>query len=66
MLKCPFVFFVFLKLVKPGDVIETVIIKQTPALEGLHVKKGTIANILETFGNECLIIFDGWMNPLLE
>ena len=53
------IFFVFLKLVKPGDVIENVIIEQTPALQGLHVTKQKIASILETFGDQCLLIFDG-------
>ena len=53
------VFFVFLKLVKPGDAIENVIIEQTPALQGLHVTKEKIASILETFGDQCLVIFDG-------
>ena len=53
------VFFVFLKLVKPGDAIENVIIKQTSALQGLHVTKEKIASILETFGDQCLVIFDG-------
>ena len=53
------IFFVFLKLVKPGDVIENVNIKQTPALQGLHVTKEKIASIFETFGDHCLLIFDG-------
>ena len=53
------IFFVFLKLVKPGDAIESVIISQTPVLQGMGIKKEKIASILETFGNQCLIIFDG-------
>ena len=35
------------------------IVKQTPALQGLHVTKQKIASILETFGDQCLLIFDG-------
>ena len=35
------------------------IIKQLPALQGLHVTKEKIASIFETFGNKCLIILDG-------
>ena len=31
------VFFIFLKLVEPGDPIENIIIKQTPELEGMSV-----------------------------
>ena len=53
------VFFVFLKLVKPGDSIESVIIEQTPALEGLGLKETQLKHILETFGNKCLLILDG-------
>ena len=54
------VLFVSLKLVKPGDAIENVIIQQTPALSGLGVKQEQIRKILEKFGNRCLIIFDGY------
>ena len=53
------VFFVFLKLVKPGDSIENVIIQQTPILEGLQLKTSQLTDILETFGNRCLLILDG-------
>ena len=53
------VFFVFLKLVKPGDSIESVIIEQTPVLEGLGLKEKHLKHILETFGNRCLLILDG-------
>ena len=53
------VFLVFLKSVKPGDLIENAIIQQNPILEGLHVTKEKLANILEKFGPECLLILDG-------
>ena len=53
------IFFVYLKLVKPGDAIESVIISQTPALQGMGIKKEKIVAILETFGDQCLIVFDG-------
>ena len=53
------VFFVFLKLVKSGDVIENMIIKQMPMQEGLNVTHTKLQNILESFGDRCLIIFDG-------
>ena len=52
-------FLVFLKLVKPGDAIENVIIEQNPHMEGLKVSPGKLHNILETFGNSCLVILDG-------
>ena len=53
------IFFVFLKFIKPGDAIENLIVKQTPALQGLHITKEKIASILETFGDQCLVILDG-------
>ena len=53
------VFFVFLKLVKPGDAIENVIIEQNGFLEGLGVSKQKIENILNLYGSKCLIILDG-------
>ena len=53
------VFFVFLKLVYPGDAIENVIIDQTPVLEGLDITGAKIAKILKQFGSRCLLILDG-------
>ena len=53
------VFFVFLKLVKPGDAIENVIIDQVPELEGINVSAERLREILDTIGPRCLIIFDG-------
>ena len=57
--KVSIVFFVFLKLVKPGDFIEDAIIKQTPALQGKHVTKKKLTDIFQRFGPECLLILDG-------
>ena len=53
------VFFVFLKLVKPGDLIENVIIQQTPILESLGLEQTQLQSIFETFGSRCLLILDG-------
>ena len=53
------VFFVFLKLVKPGEAIENAIMWQNPTLKSLNVNTSKVANILETFGPECLLILDG-------
>ena len=53
------VFFVFLKLVKPGDAIENVIIDQMPVLEGMGVTPRKLISILQTPGNRCLLILDG-------
>ena len=53
------VFFVFLKLVKPGDAVENVIVQQNPFIGGLHITEKRLKGILDTFGNKCLIILDG-------
>ena len=53
------VFFVSLKLVRPGELIENIIIQQTPVLEGLGVTPKKMNTILNTFGAKCLIILDG-------
>ena len=53
------VFFIFLKLVKPGDFIEDAIIQQTPVLEGIKITRSKLTNILERFGPDCLLILDG-------
>ena len=50
---------VFLKLVKPGESIENVIISQRPELEGMNVTQQKLRALLETFGNRCLLILDG-------
>ena len=53
------VFFVFLKFVQPGELIENVIIKQNPELEGLGVSPEKLRRILDRFGDRCLLILDG-------
>ena len=53
------VFFVSLKLVRPGDAIENIIIQQTPPLEGMNVTPNKLKKILDIFGHRCLIILDG-------
>ena len=53
------VLFVSLKLVRPGDAIENIIMQQTPALEGLGITQKQLENILEAFGIKCLLILDG-------
>ena len=57
--KVSIVFFLFLKLVKPGDLTEDAILQQNPILEGKHLTKQKLTEILNTFGNECLLILDG-------
>ena len=53
------VFFVFLKLVQPGDAIENVIIEQNPHLEGLGMTPSNLKRILEIHSEKCLLILDG-------
>ena len=53
------VFFVFLKLVEPGELIENVIIKQNPELEGLGISTEKLRGILDRFSDRCLLILDG-------
>ena len=57
--KFSFVFFVFLKLVRPQETIENVVIRQHPVLKATNVKANRVKEILEIFGDRCLIIFDG-------
>ena len=53
------VFFVYLKFVKPQDVIENVIIKQNPYIAGLNITERKIEVILTKYGSRCLLILDG-------
>ena len=53
------IFFVFLKLVKPGDAIENVIIKHNPYMKGLEITEQKVRSILQLFGGNCLLILDG-------
>ena len=53
------VFFIFLKLVEPGEPIENIIIKQIPELEGMSVNSKKLKQILEIHSSRCLLILDG-------
>ena len=53
------VFFVSMKLIRPGQTIENIIIDQVPPLEALEIDERKLKTILNTFGNKCLIILDG-------
>ena len=48
-----------LKLVKPGEAIENVIINQTPELVGNHVTPDQVKRVLEKFRSRCLLVLDG-------
>ena len=54
------VFFVSMKLIRPGQSIENIIIQQTPAIEGLSITSRKLKDILDQFGNRYLIICDGF------
>ena len=60
------IFFVSLKLVKPGAAIHNIIIEQNPYMKGLKITNCRIENILETFGHRCLLILDGLDEHALE
>ena len=53
------VFVVFLKLVRPEEAIENVILSQYPALEGLGVSEQKLRFFLENYGKDLLLILDG-------
>ena len=57
--KFSMIFFVALKLVKPGDPIEKIIMQQHPELEGLHVSQQKLKALLNKFSSRILIILDG-------
>ena len=50
---------IFLKLVRPGEALENIIIDQYPILQNLNVGPQKLKQVLESFGDKCLIIFDG-------
>ena len=52
------VFFISMKLVKPGDSIENMIIDQN-GLGDLNFTAQKIKGILDKFGSDCLVIIDG-------
>ena len=52
-------FVVLLKLVKPEEAIEDAILAQMPQLEGMGVTPKRVKDILDTFGQKCLLILDG-------
>ena len=54
------VFFLFLKMVKPSDVLENVIIQQRPSSVAGDLTKAKLRAMLETFGSQCLLILDGY------
>ena len=54
------VFFVSMKLIRPGDAIENVIVQQTPTVEKLTITPKKLKDILDPFSDRCLIIFDGF------
>ena len=57
--KVSIVFFVFLKLVKPDDILEDIIMQQSDELHGEKFTTKKLTYILENFGHECLLILDG-------
>ena len=58
--KVSIVFFVFLKLVKPDELIEDAIIQQMRKFQKKRIKRKKLVNILEHLGHRCLLILDGY------
>ena len=53
------IFVVSLKLVRPTDTIEDVIIRQHPPLEALNVSEQRLKQMFDKFGFRCLLVLDG-------
>ena len=53
------IFVVFLKLVRPEEAIENVILSQYPVLEGLGFSEQKLRFFLENYGKDILLILDG-------
>ena len=54
------VFLVSLKLIRPGDTIENIIIQQHAKLRAFKVTEKKLNFLIESFGNRCLTILDGF------
>ncbi len=54
------VFIIVLKIVKPGDLLENIIIDQNPSLEAENINSQRIRNILTNHAEKCLILLDGF------
>ena len=57
--KFSLVLFIFLKLVRPNDSLEEVMLKQIPELVGLEITQSKLKSFMEHFGRQCLLICDG-------
>ena len=53
------IFLVILKLAEPGDSTEAIITNQLPELTGLDSRGHSLKQLLDNFGERCLIILDG-------
>ena len=54
------VFFVSLRLMKQENHIENLILRQNESLRKMSVSPGKLRKRLETSGENCLLILDGW------
>ena len=54
------VFFVSLRLMKHDDMIENIILRQNEFLRKMRFNRCKLRKLLETFGEKCLLILDGW------
>ena len=56
---CSVYFFLTMKLAKPGESIENLIIQQNPVVAALNIGDKRLKSIIENFGISCLIILEG-------
>ena len=54
------VFFVRLKFVKPNQSVESIILQSYPCLKSQNVREGDVRQLLDRFGDRCLILLDGF------
>ena len=60
------VFLISLKLIRPGQTIENIIIQQHAPLRAFKVTEKKLNFLIESFGNRCLIILDGYDENIIN
>ena len=60
------VFLVSLKLIRPGETIENIIIQQHAPLRAYRVTEKKLNYLIESFGNRCVIILDGFDENIIN
>ena len=60
------VFFVYLQLVEPHEILEEVIIKQSPELIELGIEPDKLESFIEHYGKRCLLVCDGFGDQAMD